>query len=204
MTSARRVAALQPKTEELVGGMLRALPQSGRFDLCAAFAEPLPLMVISRMLGFPEPDNARIKAWADAMSLVIGSPMLDSAQRVHVAQAMAKYRQYFLDQIAARRNQRRSDLMSELVWAGVDTPEGPLSDTELISVCTQLAEAGHETVMALIGNMVYTLLSNPVQWRAVCEDESLRGPAIEEALRTMSPVLGMLRVTTREVILAGC
>lgn len=201
--SPRRVAAMKPQVQALVDDMAAALPESGSFDLCATFAEPLPLLVIARMLGFPEEDMPRIKSWADQMSLVVGNPMLDAAQRMQVSEAMADYREYFLEQIAARRAERRSDLMSELVWAGVDDPEGPLTDTELVSVCTQMAEAGHETVTALIGNMMYMLLSHPDQWRAVCEDESLRGPAIEEVLRRMSPVLGMLRVTTRDVVLGG-
>lgn len=201
--SPRRVQALTPLVTELVDEIVAALPQSGGFDLCSTFAVPLPLKVIARVLGLPDSDAERMKEWSDEFSVLVGNPLLDTDGRLKASEGLAEAREYLLGQIAARRAERTSDLMSALVWAGVDDPEGPLTDTELVSVCTQLMEAGNETATAVIGNLMYQLLSNPDQWRAVCEDESLRNPAIEEALRIMGAVTGMLRITTRDVEIGG-
>lgn len=201
--SPRRVESLKPLVMEVVEGLMADLPKSGTFDLCAALAVPLPLTVIARILGLPDADAARLKTWSDEFSILVGNPLINDAQRLHAAEELAGAREYLLAQIASRRAERRSDLMSALVWAGADDPEGPLNDTELVSVCTQLMEAGNETVTILIGNLVYQLLSHPDQWRAVCSEESLRGPVVEETLRRMGAVTGMLRITTREVEIGG-
>lgn len=201
--SPRRVQSLKPLVMGLIEDMVGALPQSGTFDLCATIAVPLPLTVIARVLGLPVADAARMKEWSDEFSVLVGNPLLEPEERLRAAEGLAEAREYLLAQIAARRAERAEDLMSALVWAGVDDPEGPLTDTELVSVCTQLMEAGNETATVLIGNMMHQLLSNPEQWRAVCNDESLRGPAIEETLRIMGAVTGMLRITTRDVEIGG-
>lgn len=201
--SPRRVESLKPLVMELVESLVAALPQSGTFDLCSTLAVPLPLTVIARILGLPEADANRMKQWSDQFSILIGNPLIDTAERLQLSEGLADAREYLLAQIASRRAERTSDLMSALVWAGADEPEGPLNDTELVSVCTQLMEAGNETATVVITNLMYQLLSHPKQWRAVCNDESLRGPAIEETLRRMGAVTGMLRITTRDVEIGG-
>lgn len=201
--SPRRVESLRPLVMEIVETLVADLPKSGTFDLCSALAVPLPLTVIARILGLPDADAARLKTWSDEFSILVGNPLIDDAQRLHAAEELAEAREYLLAQIASRRAERRSDLMSALVWAGVDDPEGPLNDTELVSVCTQLMEAGNETVTILIGNLLYLLLSHPDQWQAVCRDETLRGPVVEQTLRRMGAVTGMLRITTRDVEIGG-
>lgn len=201
--SPRRVEALKPLVTELIDDIVASLPESGDVDLCSTFAVPLPLKVIARVLGLPDADVALMKEWSDEFSILVGNPLLDTGERLKASEGLAGAREYLLTQIVARRAERTEDLMSALVWAGVDDPEGPLTDTELVSVCMQLMEAGNQTATAVIGNMMYQLLSNPDQWRAVCEDESLRNPAIEETLRIMGAVTGMLRKTTRDVEVGG-
>lgn len=197
--SPKRVASMRQLIVDLVNDMVAALPRSQQFDLMSALAVPLPVTVICRTLGFPQSDIDQLKAWSDDVGAAVGNPPIDPATRLQIAKNVADLQDYLLAQIASRRSQRGADLISAFVWAGADDPQGPMSDDEIVSVCCQLLVAGNETTTNLIGNMMYLLLRHPDQWSDVCADESLRVPAVEEALRLMTPLKALFRTTTREV-----
>lgn len=64
-----RVVALEARIQVLVDQLIGAFPR-GPFDLLAALAEPLPLIVIAELLGLPATDRERIKHWSDAVANV--------------------------------------------------------------------------------------------------------------------------------------
>jgi hypothetical protein len=201
--SPQRTEAWLPVVRNVVHESVAALPRGSRFDLMSTLAIPVPVQVICRMMGFPDADADKLKVWSDDIGALIGNPSVDAATRLAVSNSLGDFRDYLLGHTASRRAQRGSDLMSAFVWAGVDEPEGPMSDAEVISVTGQLLSAGNETTTSLIGNMTYLLLSDPDQWRAVCADQSLRSATVEEALRRMAPIKGLFRTTTRDAVVGG-
>jgi cytochrome P450 len=74
-------------------------------------------------------------------------------------QAVKASRDYFRGLVAERRKSRSSDLISALIAA--EDEGDKLSEGELLSTCTLLLIAGHETTVNLIGNGVLQLLQHP-------------------------------------------
>ena len=92
----------------------------------------------------------------------------------------------------AKRKTPTSDLLSNLVAAEED--EEVLDIDELLSLCTLLLVAGHETTTRLLGSCLHLLLQHPEQLAAVRADRSLVPAALEEALRLEPPVLAVSRL----------
>ncbi|MDN5914444.1 MAG: cytochrome P450 [Pseudonocardia sp.] len=193
--TARTVAGLVPRVEEITAELLDAAVDAGDVDLLGALAEPLPVRVISEMLGVPAADHERFAAWSHAMArgtdpaFLLSDDILDT-----IATAREEYVGYFRELAAERRAHPGDDLLSALVEVsdGGDT----LTENELLVTCTLLLTAGHETTVNLIGNGTLALLRHPEQLAALRDDPDLVEPAVEELLRYDSPV----QLTSRQAL----
>src|SRR5262249_25489481 len=67
----RAVQALAPRIQQLAADLLDQFT-GPELDFVAAFAEPLPVLVIAEILGVPAADRADFKRWSDAV--VTGDP----------------------------------------------------------------------------------------------------------------------------------
>ncbi|WP_245994381.1 cytochrome P450 family protein [Tengunoibacter tsumagoiensis] len=162
--------------------LLDAVQDQGEMELITDFASPIPMMVISEMLGIPTRDQEQFRDWttmlvgntADLRTLL---PLLPQAQA-------------FVDYLYALIGQRRlqpqtDDLVSKLVQAEAEGEK--LSERELISMIFLLIIAGYETTVNLISNGLLSLLQHPEQLALLKSDPSLLKPAIEELLRYNGP-----------------
>lgn len=175
--TARRVAALRPKIQDIVSGLLDACPVGEPFDLLPAFAFPLPIIVICDLLGVPPEERSRLQHLS---STVAQSGFDEEAKRAQ-QKAEEDLHAYFSDLIAAKRRDPGDDLLSALT--AVRDEDGGLTGNELVSTAFLLMFAGHKTTAYLIGNAVHHLLSHPEQLRAVREDPDLMRAAVEELVR---------------------
>lgn len=92
----RRVAQLAPVAERTVGELLDGVAPSGRADVIADLAFPLPVLVICELLGVPTGDRAAFRAWADrTLSTNAGPRTREERSR--------RLRTYFTRLIAAKR-----------------------------------------------------------------------------------------------------
>jgi cytochrome P450 len=202
--TSRAVANLEPRIRELSALLLDAKLGQGEMDLVADFAVPLPLMVISEMLGAPLDDLARFRAWSDAM-LGLGHSVVanDEAKAAEAAfgAATIEMKAYLERLIAERRATPRDDLLTRLVEAEVDGER--LNDAELLGFFQLLLLAGHETTTNLISNAVLSFVEHPDQLERVRANLGLLPAAIEEVLRHRSPVQAVFRVARRELELHG-
>ncbi|UXY25486.1 cytochrome P450 family protein [Streptomyces sp. HUAS TT20] len=173
----RRVEALRPKIQEIVGSLLDDCPASKPFDLLPAFAFPLPIIVICDLLGVPPQERSRMQ---NLSSTVAQSGFDEEAKRAQ-QQAEEDLHACFTELIAAKRSRPGDDLLSALIAARDD--DGGLTESELVSTAFLLMFAGHKTTAYLIGNSVHHLLSHPDQLRAVRENPDLIRAAVEELVR---------------------
>ena len=51
----------------LTYSLIDALPRGEAFDLLEGFAGPLPVLVITRLMGLPDEDARQLQAWSNAM-----------------------------------------------------------------------------------------------------------------------------------------
>jgi cytochrome P450 len=194
----RRIADLEPRIREIASGLIDALLPREDFDFVSALAEPLPVIVISEMLGI-EPERRRdFKRWSDNViktaALGLGTPDLKS-----IAANLREFSEYMEAAIERRRREPGDDLISALVQAS----EGLLDPEDVTSFTRLLLVAGNETTTNLLGNGMVALLRNPSEWERLVQDASLVPNAVEEMLRYDSPAQAILRVTTQDTEVAG-
>ncbi|WP_250556269.1 cytochrome P450 [Pseudonocardia lacus] len=183
----RMIDRLAPRIEEITAGLVGAAVAAGTTDLLAALAAPLPVIVISELLGVPADDHERFVGWSHAMARGLDPDFLLPPQvRDEQARARVEFADYFRELAARRRVEPGDDLLSALV-AVTDAGE-TLTEDELLATCTLLLIAGHETTTNLVGNGVLALLRHPEQRDALVADPSLVDGAVEEMLRYDSPV----------------
>ena len=173
--------------------------RTGRFDLVSGFAAPLPISVITDLLGIPDADSAEFERYGAAVgSALDGITSLRQAARIKDADA--RLHELFQSVFALRRREPADDLISRLLAA-----EGDQVDPgELEPLVNLLLIAGFETTLNLIGNCVLALLREPAQWETLCADPDRWAPhAVEEALRYDPPVQGTSRIALQDVELEG-
>jgi cytochrome P450 len=194
------VDAMRDTVRALVGALLARLAGSADVDVMSGLAVPLPITVITRMLGMPEAEGPRIKAWSDDLASVADNDpqedVLDRAQRSHLAM-----RAWILDVVAERARHPGPDLLSALIAA--EDAGDRLTPDELLGMVQVLLIAGQETTTNLIGNAVHALLRHPDSLARLRAEPGLLASAVEECARWDSPVQARTRVTTAELELAG-
>lgn len=197
------VSALQPDIRSLVDGLVDRVAEMGRFDVVEDFAYPLPVAVICRLLGVPFEDEPRFSRASallaqalDPFSTITGVPTEVANER---QQAGTWLREYFHGLIDQRRSRPGDDLLSGLI--AVEESGDQLTEEEIVSTCSLLLIAGHETTVNLIGNAVLAMQRNPGQWGALGADPD-RAPAIvEETLRYDPPVQLVGRIALADMVI---
>ncbi|MFD5417282.1 cytochrome P450 [Streptomyces sp. NPDC127069] len=196
--TARRVAAMRPRIQTLTDRLLDALAPAGRADLVADFALPLPVTVISELLGVPVDDRHDFQYWTDRL-IRRGVRAPDPAV---VDEAWRHMRAYVTGLIREKRAEPGDDLLSGLVTARDE--EQRLSEDELVAMVFLLLAAGYITTVNLIGGGIAALLTHPGQLDLLRSDPALLPGAVEELLRYDGPVSpGIARFAREDVEIAG-
>jgi cytochrome P450 len=199
----RAVEALRPRIEARADALLDRAASSGRMDVVADLAEPLPRAVIGELLGIPEAHRPACVAWSAAVARSLDALPIPQ-DRPLVAEGQTARRMlgdYVRELIASRRAHPRSDLVCTLVEAA--DRDGLLSDSELVAMIVLLLVAGTETSVSLIGTTVWALLQHPQELVRLREAPWLLPAAVEEAVRWESPVQRTWRIATAEVAVSG-
>ncbi|EWC63042.1 putative cytochrome P450 hydroxylase [Actinokineospora spheciospongiae] len=192
--TSRVVGRLRDRVEGIADGLLDAMAGRDTVDLLDDYAFPLPITVISELLGVPEADRDDFRSWTSTM-ITTGPPEVTTA----AGDAMGRY---LAELIEHKRREPAEDLLSDLVGAHDDGDR--LSSAELVSMAMLLLIAGHETTVNLIGNGVLALLRNPDQLAALRADPALLPGAVEEFLRFEGPInIATMRYTTAPITLGG-
>lgn len=168
----------------------RLLDRAGsEFDLVGDFAAPLPIEVISDLLGIPAADTASFARYGQIVARALDGLTSPSMLREYEA-AVGDLRALFVRLMAERRADPGDDVISLLVAAELDEQ---LTADELISTCRLLLIAGFETTVNLIGHMVVLFGSHLDQWELLKAEPERAPRAVEEVLRFESPVPALLR-----------
>jgi len=194
----RAVDALAPRISALTDELLEGIAaRGGSADLIQDLAYPLPVIVISELMGIPAQDRERFKHWSDTIVSQTrtgpGSGSQDSTTSEMV--------EYFLALIDQRRSRPGEDLISSLLSAEIEGQK--LSVPELLGFCALLLVAGNETTTNLIGNAVLCLAESPGTLERLLKEPALLPQALEEVLRFRSPVQSMYRVSVAETEVGG-
>jgi cytochrome P450 len=191
--TSRRIGNLGPDITGLSHALIDAFPAPGvDFDLLDAFARPLPVTIICRLLGVPESHSADLLRWSNAMVSMYQARKTPEIE-AGAATAASDFTAFLTDYIGHKRNHPADDLITQLIAAEEDGET--LSTAELIATCVLLLNAGHEATVHTLGNGVAALLAH-----GPC---AITGPCTEEILRYDAPLHMFTRWVYEDVTLFG-
>ncbi len=160
-------------------------------DLVSGFAVPLPVLVMSDVLGIPEEDRPLVKRWSTDI-VAITDLRSSGAALARASRATEEVADYLSQLIRDRRRAPRECVLSRLITSRVDGEA--LTDDEILANAILFLAAGHETTVGLISEGLLALLEHPDEAARLADDLSLATKAVEELLRYTSPVQITFRV----------
>ena len=189
----RQVERLRPIIVSLSNNLIDGFEAKGEVNLLAAYAIPIPVIVICELLGAPAEMADQFLAWSHdhvAMYMAKRDRSIEDA----AVKAVLEFSAHMRGLIAEKRKCPKDDLLSELVKA--ETEGQKLSEDELVTTAILILNAGHEATVHSIGNGVKALL-----------ERGISGPItaglIEEVLRFDAPLHMFTRYTLEDVDYAG-
>lgn len=193
----RMVERLGPRIQQIADELIDAVEKQGQMELIADFAFPLPITVISELLGIPPEDRARFRNWLQTFIKAAFGPQVEGAVTI-----LETFIHYIKTLLETKRAHPEDDLISTLIQA--EERGDTLSENELLAMIFLLIIAGHETTVNLIGNGVLALLQHPDQLLLLRSDPTLLPSAVEELLRYTGPVsLASQRWVSEDISMHG-
>lgn len=193
----RLVEQMRERVQALADELLDRVARRHEMDLINDYALPLPMTVITEILGVPTSDRHKFHKWSKAV-VSLSSPNAT----VRVIPSVWMFIRYLRRFFKVRRRDLQDDLASALIQA--EEAGDKLSEDELLAMVFLLLIAGHETTVNLIGSGVLALLEHPDQMERLRQEPVLIKPAIEELLRYTAPVfMSTERYAREDVTLHG-
>ena len=201
------IQKLVPHIERIITELLDQVDQVDQaealdsFDFIQQVARPLPVHVITQLMGIERGQRDDFMAWSDDLAVFIGTPQPTRAQARRAQTSLLAMSAYFESLLAQKRHTPGDDLASRLVQAEAagEIQGGP----ELLAQCAMLLFAGHETTRHLLGSGLQALLTHPEQWQRLQQEPALLPGAVRELLRFDSPVQYTGRRVATDMVLHG-
>lgn len=189
--------ALGERIRQLSRTIVDNVAERGECDLVADVAGELPSFVIAELLGIPREDGRRLYRLTETIHADPGTVGADAG-----TQAALEMFGYAQEVATAKRAHPGTDLATKLLHAEVDGER--LDDLDFCLFFLLLVDAGGDTTRNLVAGGMQALFEHPDERRRLQADpDGLLGPAMEEMLRFVSPVVYMRRTATRDTELAG-
>ena len=195
----RQVEKLRPRVEALANDLIDAFPAGEAVDLLPAFASPLPITIISEMLGVPVEMGPQLLDWSHDMVAMYTLGRTRETEEI-ADRAAKEFSDFLRGYVAERRKKPGDDLLSLLIAAQEDGEK--LSEAELVSSTILLLNAGHEATVHQTGNAVRALLAQGGDPRRFFSSAEATAATVEECLRFDAPLHLFTRYAYEEIEVA--
>jgi cytochrome P450 len=184
----------RPFVRAAVAELLDEAEPQGHMDVLEALAAPLPVRVITQMMGVPEEDREHLRHLAGRLLYINRGEPNRMRLLMEGIEGMIEYVSPKVDERAAARSDDFISVLAAAEKEGVFTRHQVLVNTAL------LLFAGHETTMNLICNGTLALIRHPEEWERLRTDPvgAVR-TATEECLRYDPPVKSTQRIAAQDV-----
>ena len=190
----RAVARLEERIRHVVRETLDSVPTGPTIDFVDMVAAPIPIAVITEMLGIDVTERRQFRRWSDA---AIESTDFTSEARSELLTELASF---LMDHV--RSPEREGDDLLGLLKS-VPVGDRKLNQTEIMGFCLTLLIAGNETTRTLLSGGAEALARHPEQRAALAADPSLIGGAVEEILRWVTPIQAFGRTAVVDTEIGG-
>ncbi len=200
--SNQKIGRLEPTIRSWTREALSNWLASGGGDF-VPIAEILPAKVVGHLLGLPEADTERHRAWAMmGGEILAGDVSADGLQKL--ARETAGIAEYLGDHIRLALNDAGGPPEGSLLFdLALGVGEGEVSLSEATGIAIVMFGAGGESTSALIGSSVKLLAESPELVRRLRESPELIPRFVEEAVRLEPPFKFHYRAVRRECELDG-
>ncbi len=194
--SPRSADRLRPFMREVVNDLVDNVASIGRADIAIDICEPYPIPIICELLGAPRRTGSCSPAgprtccgsstepcWTSSTSSSRHSPNSTSTPE---------------GLIAARRNDPRDDLITDLIAA--EEAGDRLTTDELVMMVNAVIVGGTDTTRNQLGCAVGLLSDHPDQWRLLADDPAIAPNAVEETMRYFGAVRGTGRFASEDIV----
>ena len=196
-----RVAALKEHIQEIADRLIDQVLDSGKMDVIADFANPLPAIVTAELFGVPTADHQNLKDWSTDFAEMLGNFQHNPDRARGALRATENMIAYFQQAMRHQEKNPTPGLVNSLMNAEVDGSR--LSEEEIVANLIVTMVGGQETTTNLIGNGLVSLLKNRDQLELLKGDSSILPSAIEELLRYESPSQHTARLAPDDMMLGG-
>lgn len=173
--------------------LLAGIETQDSFDVMGGLALPLPIAIISDLIGIPTEDRPTVKQWNDMWLALQVAPLPADAQ-IGAARSLSEYDDYMRSLIKAIVSDRVPSLILDMVES-IGKPESIHDVDDVIVAIRVMIAAGHETTSGLIGNAVNRLLASD-RWEELAggtdeavadfiEETLAHDPSVQSAPRTV-------------------
>lgn len=194
------VDGLKGTTADIANGLLDELDPSQPWDLIKEFSYPLPVIMISELLGVPREDRKMMKQWSDDIAKFVGMKPDRPEIGDPANQSLAEISEYLRATISRQRRAPKDNLLQKMIE--MTDGSSVFTEEDLIANAVAIIFAGHETTTNLIANGVFELFRHPQQFKlllASLDDEEVVSCCVEECLRFDSPIQYISRVASGDI-----
>lgn len=192
----KAVARLEDLVQRRVTKVLDEVIEDGHCDFVEDVAVPIPLGVLTEIMGVPDEDIPKFYKWTELIEKAQRSS--EPGQAVDTFVEMAGY---LHGSVQAQLEAQQDTLVKRLKEAEVDGQS--LDENELMTFFALLAFAGNDTTRNTCANGINYLLDRPDQMARLRENPEAIEGAVEEMLRYSSVVQWFARTATKETEIRG-
>lgn len=191
----------EPRIQEIADELIGEMDEETEIDIVQSLASPLPIIVMSDLMGVPSKDRLLFKKWVDILFLPFD---IEKQEEVNELKQVAakEYYQYLYPIVVQKRLNPADDIISDLLKSEVDGEM--FTDDEVVRTTMLILGAGVETTSHLLANSFYSLLYDDKEvYQELHENLDLVPQAVEEMLRFRFNLIKLDRTVKEDNDLLG-
>ncbi len=203
--SSRHEAMIRQVAHDLIDKWI----DRGEVEFISEFAQPLPQIVMAKVLGWPLEDLKLLKYFGDGTvkPFVYGKGhrcVLPEAEVKSQFEVLEEFKAYTLDLIRQKRRTPGEDMISFLTQVEYSPIQRKLNDLEVNSVVYNMVIGGLETTQYALSEQVQLLIERDGVWDEIKADRSKVRAFTEDGMRLRSPTQGLsTRTTSQDEVFQG-
>lgn len=197
--AAKKINSLEKMVVDTIERLWNDNMHDGSVEWMAEIANRLPMMVVTRLIGVPEPNIDELMRWGYASTKVVEG-LVNEAELAEAGLSVMELSAYINEHFQAAASNPQDNLLGDLATA---LANGELSEMTALTIMLTLFSAGGESTGSLMGSAAYMLASRPDVQHQLRENADLLGPFLEEVLRYEPPFRGHYRHVVNDTSLFG-